>query len=249
MHIRIGTRGSALALRQTQLIGDLLIEQDPHITLEVTVIKTRGDVMQNVSLADLGGKGVFLKEIEDALLRGDIDLAIHSLKDCPAEIPRGLEIVATPKREDPRDVLIARESWTIACLPRGALLGTGSLRRQCQLLHLYPDLQFVPIRGNLDTRIRKIEATGLHGIIVAAAGLSRMGWLEQVSYFIPPELAIPAVGQGTIALEVRQSDGELRSLLTTINDPITWQETRAERAFLHQVGGGCRLPLGAYAKS
>ncbi|HOJ52025.1 MAG TPA: hydroxymethylbilane synthase [Syntrophales bacterium] len=226
---------------------DSLRARYPEIHLEVTIIKTKGDVMQDMSLVQLGGKGVFVKEIEEALMHDAIDLAVHSLKDCPAEIPDALEIAATPRREDPRDVLIARESLKIERLPHGALIGTGSLRRKCQLLHLYPDLKIIPLRGNLDTRIRKILSEGLHGVVVAAAGMKRMGWVNKISCFIPPELMIPAVGQGILALEIRKKDEKLKELLSFINDHPTWIEAASERAFLRRIGGGCRLPLGAHA--
>lgn len=203
--------------------------------------------MQDVSLVQLGGKGVFVKEIEEALMNGEIDLAVHSLKDCPADIPAPLEIVATPKRDDPRDVLIARENLKIERLPHGARIGTGSLRRKCQLLHLYPDLQIIPLRGNLETRIRKIETERLHGVIVAAAGMRRMGWIDRVSCFISPELVIPAVGQGILALEIRKEDEALKEILSPINDVNTWIEATSERSFLKHIGGGCRLPMGAHA--
>ena len=160
--------------------------------------------MQDISLVTIGGKGVFVKEIEDALLRGDIDLAVHSMKDVPAELPEGLEIAVTPEREDPRDVLVGRGPLKFERLPHGARIGTGSLRRKCQLHHFYKDLHILPLRGNLDTRIRKIETENLHGIIVAAAGMRRMGWTDKISHFIPTELMIPAVGQGVLAIEIRQ---------------------------------------------
>lgn len=234
-------------MKQTEFVIDLLKAAHPDLQIEVTVIKTKGDIMQDVSLVQLGGKGVFVKEIEEALINGAIDLAVHSLKDCPTEIPGSLEIVATPKREDPRDVLIARDQIKIDRLPHSARIGTGSLRRKCQLLHLYPDLQIMPLRGNLDTRIRKIETEQLHGVVVAAAGIRRMGWLSQVSCFIPPELLIPAVGQGILALEVRREDETMKELLLPLNDSKTWIEASCERAFLRHMGGGCRLPLGAHA--
>ncbi|MCX7981515.1 MAG: hydroxymethylbilane synthase [Syntrophales bacterium] len=245
--MRIGTRGSALALKQTELIIGSLKENWPEIQVEVKVIKTKGDIMQDVSLAQLGGKGVFVKEIEEALIKNEIDLAVHSLKDCPVEIPATLEIVATPKREDPRDVLISRDHLKIERLPHGARIGTGSLRRKCQLLHLYPDLQIIPLRGNLDTRIKKIDTEGFHGVVVSAAGMRRMGWVNRISCFIPPELMIPAVGQGILALEVRKNDEELKETLSCLNDHKTWIEATCERAFLRRLGGGCRLPLGAHA--
>jgi len=243
----VGSRGSALALKQTEIICDKLRARYPETIIEVHVVKTKGDIMQDVSLVQLGGKGVFVKEIEEALLNHEIDLAVHSLKDCPSDIPEALEIVVTPPREDPRDVLISRENVKIERLPHGARIGTGSLRRKCQLLHLYPDLQIIPLRGNLDTRIKKIETENLHGIVVAAAGIKRMGWTSQVSSFIPSDLVIPAVGQGILALEIRRDDEDLKGGLSFLNDDKTWREAEAERAFLKHIGGGCRLPMGAHA--
>ncbi len=204
--------------------------------------------MQDVALVKIGGKGVFVKEIEDALIRGDIDLAIHSMKDVPAILPEGLEIAVTPEREDPRDVLVSRGNLKFERLPYGARIGTGSLRRKCQLQHFYKDVQVLPLRGNLDTRIRKIETEKLHGIIVAAAGMRRMGWVDRVSHFIATELMIPAVGQGALALEVRQDDLSLKEILAFLNHERTWLEVSAERAFLKRLGGGCQLPIAAYAE-
>lgn len=215
---------------------------------KLIVIKTRGDIMQDVALVKIGGKGVFVKEIEDALLRGEIDLAVHSLKDMPAELPEGLEIAATPKRDDPRDVLITRDNVKFERLRRGARIGTGSLRRQCQLLAFYPDLQIVPLRGNLDTRINKIDREGLDGVVVAAAGMRRMGWMNRVTQFLPVETMLPAVGQGVLALEIRRDDGDTREVVTSLNYPQTWREAGAERAFLKRLGGGCQLPVAAFGE-
>ena len=214
----------------------------------MVIIKTQGDIMQDVSLVTIGGKGVFVKEIEEALLRGEIDLAVHSMKDVPAELPEGLGIAVTPEREDPRDVLVGRGPLKFERLPHGARIGTGSLRRKCQLHHFYKDVHILPLRGNLDTRIRKIETDNLHGIIVAAAGMRRMGWMDRISHFIPTELMIPAVGQGVLALEIRQDDESLKDLLTFLNHDRTWREVSAERAFLKRLGGGCRLPIAAYGE-
>lgn len=204
--------------------------------------------MQDVSLAKIGGKGVFVKEIEDALLRGDVDIAVHSIKDVPAELPEGLQITTLPEREDPRDVLIAKDNRKIESLPHGARIGTGSLRRGMQMRSLLPDVRIVPLRGNLDTRIRKIELEGLDGIIVAAAGIRRMGWLHRVSQFIPTEVMLPAVGQGALGIEMRTSDSSLAEMLAFLNHPPTSMEVGAERSFLQRLGGGCQLPIAAYAQ-
>jgi hydroxymethylbilane synthase len=237
-----------LALTQANWLKERLNKKYRECKVELVVIKTKGDIMQDVALVKIGGKGVFVKEIEDALLRGEIDLAVHSMKDVPAVLPEGLEIAVTPEREDPRDVLVARDNLRFERLPHGARIGTGSLRRQCQLHHLYKDVNILTMRGNLDTRIRKIETENLHGIIVAAAGMRRMGWTARISHFIPPELMIPAVGQGVLALELRQDNLALKEALAFLNHERTWREVTAERAFLKRLGGGCQLPIAAYAE-
>ncbi|MCX7634829.1 MAG: hydroxymethylbilane synthase [Syntrophales bacterium] len=246
--MRIGTRGSALALAQSRRVAADIERLRPGVSTELVVIKTKGDIMQDVALVKIGGKGVFVKEIEDALLRNDIDIAVHSLKDMPVELPEGLEIAALPEREDPRDVLISRNNVKFERLRRGARIGTGSLRRQCQLRHLYPDLEIIPLRGNLDTRIKKIEQEGLDGIIVAAAGMRRMGWMNRITQFLPVETMLPAIGQGTLAIETRKDDGDTRECITSLNSPRTWREAGAERAFLRRLGGGCQLPVAAFGE-
>ena len=246
--MKIGTRGSALALTQADWVAARLRQRYPEVKIATVVIKTRGDIMQDVSLVKIGGKGVFVKEIEDALLRGEIDIAVHSMKDVPSELPDGLHIATIPEREDPRDVLIAKDNRKIESLPRGARIGTGSLRRGMQMRNLLPDVQIVPLRGNLDTRIRKIEAEGLDGVIVAAAGIRRMGWIHRVSQFIPAEVMLPAVGQGALGIELRADDSSLADMLAFLNHPATSMEVGAERSFLQRLGGGCQLPIAAYAQ-
>jgi hydroxymethylbilane synthase len=246
--VKIGTRGSALALTQTNWVADRLRQRYPEMKINTVVIRTKGDIMQDVSLAKIGGKGVFVKEIEDALLRGDVDIAVHSMKDVPAELPEGLHIATIPEREDPRDVLIAKDNRKMESLPRGARIGTGSLRRGMQVRNLLPDVQIVPLRGNLDTRIRKIEAEGLDGVIVAAAGIRRMGWISRVSQFIPVEVMLPAVGQGALGIEMRTGDFSLGETLAFLNHSATSMEVGAERSFLQRLGGGCQLPIAAYAQ-
>ncbi len=242
----MGTRGSALALTQSRWVAERLKSQTPDMTVEIIVIKTKGDVLKDVPLSKFGGKGLFVKEIEDALLRKEIDIAVHSMKDVPAELPDGLEIGAVPEREDPRDVLISRDGGKIEDMPTGARIGTGSLRRGFQLQHLFPGMEIVPLRGNLDTRIRKIQTENLDGIIVAAAGMRRMGWADRISQFIPVEIMLPPVGQGVLAIESRKDDEETRNVLSFLNHPQTWVEVSAERAFLKRLGGGCHLPIAAY---
>jgi len=247
--IRIGTRGSALALAQANWIKDKIEKNHPGIGVELTIIKTKGDIMQDVSLVKIGGKGVFVKEIEDALLRRDIDLAVHSMKDVPSLLPEGLEIAVTPEREDPRDVLVAKNRIKFEAMPQRARIGTGSLRRGFQIRSILPDVEIVPLRGNLDTRLKKVETEDLDAVVIAAAGIRRLGWISRVTQFLPVEMILPAVGQGTLALEVRSDDESVKETVSFLNHPPTWRETRAERAFLSRLGGGCQLPLAAYAKT
>jgi len=223
-------------------------EQHPDAAVELVVIKTKGDIMQDVSLVQIGGKGLFIKEIEEALLRRDVDIAVHSMKDVPAELPEELEIAVTPQREDPRDVLISTGNRKLEAMPRGARIGTCSLRRGFQLRSRMPDLEIVPLRGNLDTRIRKLETENLAGVIVAAAGMRRMGWAAKISQFIPVEVMLPAVGQGVMGIETRRGDRDAGDAIAFLHDPVTWCEVGAERAFLQRLGGGCQLPIAAYAK-
>ena len=213
------------------------------------IIRTKGDILQDTALAQIGGKGLFVKEIEEALLAGKIDIAVHSLKDMPADLPEGLEIGATPKREDPRDAWVAADGRPIGEAPRGARIGTGSLRRGLQAKRIVPQAEVVPIRGNLDTRIRKIVSEQLAGVIVAAAGLARMGWTDRATQILEPDVMLPAVGQGILAVEMRSGDRIVREILQEIDDAVAGVEANAERAFLRTLGGGCRLPVAAHAES
>ncbi len=248
MNIKIGTRGSKLALTQANLVADSLKKTDSGITVEICVIKTSGDIMQDVSLTKMGGKGVFVKEIEDALLSGTVDLAVHSMKDVPTEIPAGLIFAAIMKREDARDVLVSKNNKKIEFMPRGARIGTGSLRRASQLLAVLPDLAIVSLRGNLETRLRKIETENLQGIILAAAGMKRMGLTEKISQYLPVETMLPAVGQGALGLQTREADHELGKIVAKLNHESTAAEVMAERSFLRHLGGGCLLPIAAFGK-
>lgn len=248
MTFKIGTRGSALALTQSGWVADRIRERHPGTAVELVTIRTKGDILQDVPLAQIGGKGVFIKEIEEALLRGEVDLAVHSMKDLPAELPAALEIAVIPRREDPRDVLISCGGRKLAEMPRGARIGTGSLRRGVQLRSRMPWLEIVPLRGNLNTRIRKLATEGLEGVIVAAAGIRRMGWVDQVSEFIPVEFMLPAVGQGALGIEVRRGDLRCREAAAFLHDPVTFCEVGAERTFLKGLGGGCQLPIAGFAK-
>lgn len=243
--VRVGSRGSALALEQTQQMIAQLQQVAPQAEFELVVIKTKGDIVLDVSLDKVGGKGLFTKEIEEALLRHEVDLAVHSLKDLPTQLPDGLTLGAVTKRVDPWDVLIAREGLGLDELPQGARVGTSSLRRAAQLRHYRPDLDVVSIRGNVDTRLRKLETEGLDAIVMAAAGLTRLGLAGHITQVIPPEIMLPAVGQGALGIEVRQDDVATRRLVAALHDRNADLATRAERALLARFGGGCQVPLGA----
>lgn len=243
----VGTRGSKLALRQTEMVAQALTEQHPGLKLDIREIKTEGDRRSNVSLASIGGQGVFVKELEASLSGGEIDLAVHSLKDVPADIAPGLTLGATPERADTRDALVTRDGATLATLPAGARLGTGSQRRAVQVRALRPDIETVDIRGNVDTRIRKVDERTVDATVLAAAGLARLGLLDRAAQLFSVEQMVPAVGQGAIAVEVRADDSELLDLLAAIDHPITHIACDAERAFMRRMGGGCRLPFGALA--
>jgi hydroxymethylbilane synthase len=248
--IVVGTRQSALALTQTgQVIDELKRISEKHgfdYTFEIKKIVTKGDRILDVTLSKVGGKGLFVKEIEQALIDGVIDLAVHSMKDMPFELPEGLINGAIPKRVDPRDCLVMREGRSLDDLPIGARIGTSSLRRSCQLKHARPDLQLESIRGNIDSRIRKLETEGFDAVVLAAAGLTRMGWQDQISASIPVDVCLPAVGQGALGIECRENDTQIRQLLALYNDSDTELTVRAERSFLGALNGGCQVPIGAY---
>jgi hydroxymethylbilane synthase len=245
--VTIGTRGSQLALWQASFVKQQLALHFPNVDVVLKIIKTTGDTIQNRPLIGLG-KGVFTKEIEIALLNGDIDLAVHSLKDLPTELPKGLCIAAIPAREDPRDVLVTSTGFPLEDLLDGAKIGTTSPRRKAQLLHIRSDLQVVDVRGNVDTRIRKLEETDLDGIILAAAGINRLRKPEVITQFFDVERMVPAVGQGALAIEARAGDTAVESLLEPLNHQETVAEVTAERTVLKSLGGGCQVPIGAYAK-
>ncbi len=246
MKITIGTRGSALALWQSRHVARAIEEHHPDIHVELITIKTRGDKILDTPLAVIGGKGLFTKEIEDALLDGRADLAVHSMKDLPTELPEGLKLAATMKREDPRDVFISRDGRGLEDLPAGAVIGTSSLRRKAFLLQRFPGLQVVPIRGNVETRLRKIESEGLAGAVLAAAGMNRMGFADRVTSLLEPDLMIPAIGQGAIAIETRENDPRVDAVVACLNDPETAGCVAVERAFLARMGGGCQVPMAAH---
>lgn len=244
--LRIGSRGSQLALWQANHVASLLREHG-H-TVEIEIIKTTGDKITEVALSKVGTKGMFTKEIEEALAEKRVDLAVHSLKDVPTELAQEFDLVAIMKREDPRDAFISVKYSSLEELPRGAKVGTSSLRRQCQLKALRPDLEIFPLRGNVDTRLRKLESGEYDAIILAAAGVHRLGLNNHVRSRISVDVMCPAVGQGALAIEIRRNDPQTRTLLTFLNDADTHQEIECERALLGSLGGGCQVPIGAYAE-
>jgi hydroxymethylbilane synthase len=251
-NIVVGSRQSTLALTQTnqtiQLLKEICAREELAYTFEVKPIVTRGDRILDVTLSKVGGKGLFVKEIEEALLNQDIDLAIHSMKDMPFELPEGLAIGAVPKREDPRDCLVSRKGLSLAELPKGARVGTSSLRRSAQLQAYRPDLRIESMRGNIDTRLRKLTDEGFDAILLAAAGLHRMGWKERITEYLSPDVCLPAVGQGALAIECRSSDDDVLSLLKRLNDPAAERTVASERRLLGLLNGGCQVPIGAYAQ-
>lgn len=242
----IGTRGSKLALWQAEYIADRLRKQYHGLEVKLKHIVTTGDKIVDVPLAKIGGKGLFTKELEVAMLNREIDLAVHSLKDMPTELPAGLILTAITERADPYDALVSHRYHSIDELPQGAILGTSSLRRKAQLLHYRPDLVIRDLRGNLDTRLRKLDEGQFDGIILAAAGLKRLGWGEKIRQLLSTEICLPAVGQGALAIEIRQSDDHVRRMLEFLNDEASQVATTAERAFLQTVEGGCQVPVGVF---
>ncbi len=243
----LGTRGSKLAVHQSEWVQSRLRQLAPHVTVTLRRIQTSGDRILDVPLAKVGGKGLFVKEIEEALLRGEIDLAVHSMKDVPTELPDGLGLLCVPPREDARDALISREGTSFKDLPQGARIGTSSLRRQAQLLQARPDLTISMLRGNLDTRLRKLRDGQFEGIILASAGLRRLGWGHEITEYLSPEICLPAIGQGALGIEGRMEDDFVRSLLSGLEDSTTRTTVVAERALLHRLQGGCQVPIAAHA--
>jgi hydroxymethylbilane synthase len=248
MILRIGTRGSKLALVQSEWVKKEVQTRHPEVRVELVKIKTKGDKILDSPLSKIGGKGLFVKEIEDALLKNDVDLAVHSLKDVPAELQEGLKISVYPKREDPRDAFVSRHFKAVKDLPQRASVGTSSLRRSAQLLHMRPDLHIVPLRGNVDTRLRKLDSGDLQAIVLATAGLKRLGLSDRITTSLSPEAVLPAIGQGVLGLELRADDEKTRNLISFLNDLETELAARAERAFLKELEGGCQVPLAGYAR-
>ena len=247
MKLIVGTRGSKLALAQTNWVIDKLKEHYPEIEFETKIIKTKGDIIQDISLDKIGDKGLFVKEIEKQLINGYIDIAVHSMKDMPSTLPQGLKFASIPKREDARDVLVLKEGYySINDLPHGAKIATGSKRRKYQLLKLRPDLNILPIRGNIDTRIRKILDENLDGVVLAAAGLLRAGLENKISYYIPKNIVIPAPAQGALAIEIRENSKDIEEIIKSLKDVETETQVAAERGFLDGINGSCHIPIGAY---
>jgi len=249
MKIVVGTRGSKLAVTQTNWVIEQLKKNHPSVEFEVKIIKTKGDLIQDVSLDKIGDKGLFVKEIEQQLLSGGIDMAVHSMKDMPSSLPEGLKFASVPKREDPRDVLILKDGYnSLEDLPQGATIGTGSKRRKYQLLNHRPDLNIVSIRGNVDTRIRKIKDENLDGVVLAASGILRVGLEEKISCYLSTDIVVPAPAQGALAIEIRKDNAEVEKVINSLKDEMTEIQVAAERGFLDGVNGSCHIPMGAYCK-
>ena len=252
--ISIGTRGSKLALWQAEWIKSELKKRYPYLEIDLNRIKTTGDKILDVPLAKVGGKGLFVKEIEEALLRHEVDIAVHSMKDVPTEFPEGLHLAVVCKREDPRDALISQiqnakfKIQKFKDLPSHAKIGTSSLRRSCQLLNIRPDLKIEQLRGNLDTRLRKLDEGQFDAVILATAGVKRLGLKNRITEILPFKISLPAIGQGAIGIECRIDDEFIRNLIAPLNHPETSLCVKTERAFLKRLGGGCQVPIAAYAR-
>jgi hydroxymethylbilane synthase len=246
--VRIGTRGSKLARWQAEWIEGELKARFPSISFALVAISTQGDRILDVPLAKIGGKGLFVKEIEEALLDRRIDIAVHSMKDMPAEVPPGLSIGAIPERENPADVLLSREGKRFAELSPGSSVGTSSLRRSAQILHARPDIEIRPLRGNIDTRIRKLETGEMDAIVLAAAGIRRLGMEDRITEYLSERVMLPAVGQGALCVEIRAEDPEISLLVSSLDHPPTRQIVTGERAFLKRLQGGCQVPIAGLGK-
>ncbi|HBI15461.1 MAG TPA: hydroxymethylbilane synthase [Desulfobulbaceae bacterium] len=246
-HIKIGTRASLLAVTQSSWVKEQIEQRYPGTTVELVKITTTGDKILDVPLAKVGGKGLFVKELEDALLEGRADLAVHSMKDVPTELPAALHLGVATERENPQDAFLSNRYADVIALPQGAKVGTSSLRRKSQIARLRPDLVIEDLRGNLDTRLRKLDEGRFDAIILAAAGLNRLGMADRITSLLDPAQMLPAIGQGALGLELRRSDHELLAGISFLNHPATVTAVTAERAFLLRLEGGCQVPIGAYA--
>ena len=246
--VKIGTRSSKLALWQAEWVKASLTQKFPARAVELITIKTKGDKILDVPLAKVGGKGLFVKEIEQALLDYRIDVAVHSMKDMPAEIPDGLCIGAIPQREKAADVLISKSGRRFTELRRGAVIGTSSLRRAAQLRYARPDIEIVPLRGNLDTRLKKLHTDDLDAIVLAAAGIIRLNLEHRITQYLDADIMLPAVGQGALCIEIRQSDPNIKLMTTALDHPDSRAVVRGERAFLNRLGGSCQVPIAGYGE-
>lgn len=247
MRLTLGTRRSALALAQSRAFARTLEAATPGLSIDELLVVTSGDKTQDKPLQDIGGKGLFIKELEEALLDGRAHFAVHSIKDVPAELAPGLSLACVPKREDPRDVIVTRGGVKLADLPAGARVGTSSLRRAVAILAARPDLKAEPVRGNVDTRLRKVEDGSFDAVVLALAGLKRLGWEDRATEILPVDLSLPAIGQGALGIECREGDEETRAVLSRLRDPETSITVAAERAVMAAVEGSCRLPVAAHA--
>jgi hydroxymethylbilane synthase len=247
MIFRIGTRGSTLALNQSQWVKEQLEARHPDLRVELVRIKTTGDRVLDSPLSRIGGKGLFVKEIEDALLQGKVDVAVHSMKDVPAQLPDPLTLAVFPERESPHDAFISEQTFSLDTLPHGARVGTSSLRRGAQLLHLRPDLLISPLRGNVDTRLGKLASGTVEAVILAAAGLKRMGLQSRVTQILPFDQMLPAIGQGALGIEVRRGDEPTIDRIAFLDHEPTRIQVAAERALLQRLEGGCQVPIAGLA--
>ena len=247
-NIVIGSRGSQLALWQANWVKSELERLHDNVDIDICIIATSGDIIQDVPLAKIGGKGLFVKEIEEALLANEIDLAVHSMKDVPMELPTELGISVITKRENPLDALISKNGEKLADLPQGATIGTSSLRRSSQLLKYRDDFKIHPLRGNVDTRLRKVEEGKYDAILLASAGLNRLGWANRITEEISPDILLPAMGQGALGIETRLDDTKIYDFISTLNHEQTHYAVSAERSLVGRLDGGCQVPIGAYAR-
>ncbi|KPK39644.1 MAG: porphobilinogen deaminase [Gammaproteobacteria bacterium SG8_47] len=246
--LRIATRKSQLALWQAEYVRGLLQKAHPGLDVELVTMTTKGDKILDAPLAKVGGKGLFVKELEQAMLSGDADIAVHSMKDVPVELPDGLHLPVVCPREDPRDAFVSRHSSGFLELPAGARVGTSSLRRQCQLREQRPDLEFIDLRGNVNTRLNKLDADEYDAIILASAGLRRLGLGDRITEYLSPEVSLPAIGQGAVGIECRNDDARVNALIAPLNDADTFVRVRAERAMNARLQGGCQVPIAGYAE-
>ncbi|MCX7085043.1 MAG: hydroxymethylbilane synthase [Methylococcales bacterium] len=245
--IRIATRQSPLALWQAEHVAALLTETFPEVTAQLVKMVTRGDKILDAPLAKVGGKGLFVKELEEGMLSGDADIAVHSMKDVPIEFPEGLHLAAILEREDPTDAFVSNRFASLADLPANARIGTSSLRRECQLKERFPDAEVIPLRGNVNTRLAKLDAGDYDAIILASAGLKRLGMAERITQSLPVDVSLPAVGQGAIGIECRVDDAEINQMLQALNDKTTGLCVAAERAMNTRLNGGCQVPIAGFA--